>query len=407
MKRFQINPFAKFCAAGAMLFAASSAFAIGPQYQIIPDAAGNPGGGAVTNTLNDVVSLCTPDGAEDGTGSVIGVTQPNAAGWSVLSILTANHVANGTGITLASFGQGPNVTAVPGSYALTIPLTGAIQNYTLPGAALPEDISVIQAQINVNGLAGAALKAWQNISTPAGFLLKPFPTAPPPVDDDNTNVSLNFTQYGYGAAATYDAKAVEYDYNTSAVDAARRFENNTTISVSPNMTVNAKYFEPFVEYNALAPSANGTGAGIQGDSGGPLLFGGADDPGSQYQVSVSPSYNNYANQPGLPAPAPPGNPIPITLNYTDYEAAVFTNNEPNMFDGATPPNPTGLAPGSEQDAVPLYTSAQLGLAGTPGQQGSYDWAYGFAQNPLSVPEPGTLSLIALSGFTLLRRRARK
>jgi hypothetical protein len=415
MKSFQFKSVANFCAASAVLLATSSVFAIAPQYQFVPDAAGNPGGGAVTNTLNDVVALCFPNGMENGTGSIIGATQPNAAGWSVISILTANHVAT-SGVTLASFGQGPNATNPAGAYALTIPLSGAMKGFTLADANnagnLPEDIEIMQAEVNINALAGPGLAELNLVLNPLSqFLLAPSAaaipasTAPNPtmpnVDIRNfaPTANINFTQLGYGVGGIYDNTVPSYK-DTQPAD-ARRFQNNTITSATGASVNNfTNYFEPLVNFNVLAPSKNGGGGGLPGDSGGPLLTGGAADPGSKYSITVTPSYLNAA-PPGGPAS---GTAIPVTLNYTDYESAVFVGAQ--FASGAySPPdllithNPPAALPAGTESGVPLIATGDR-------TTGSYDWAYYYANNPTLVPEPGTISLIALGGLALLRRRAR-
>ena len=72
-------------------------------------------------TLNDVVSLLDKNGAEEGTGTVIGATTPDAQGNVTLAVMTADHVMTGGAVT-AAFGQGPNATVPAGTYSLSLPL---------------------------------------------------------------------------------------------------------------------------------------------------------------------------------------------------------------------------------------------------------------------------------------------
>ena len=444
MQRIQLKSVAKFCAGTAVLLATPSAFAIGPQYQIVTDPVG-----AVGATLNDVCALTLatplPGGGfniNGGTGTVIGVSNANANGTVFLSILTASHVVT-PGLTLADFGvgTGPLPGNPIGNYALSIPLTGNVRQFTLSDpnnpdpknpltalAALPEDMDVIQAQINPGTLAGGALAEW-NLIAANPISLVAFPTAPPASTGANQpppgpgnapgpaiapnsnpiNPGRGFTQIGYGLGATYNTAAAVANPLTNTQAAAantyvrnptapptfgtpppfvRRFINNTATSIegaSANNELSPTgtqiYFEPRVDAAALPASPSGGGITLRGDSGGPLLI---SAPGPNQ--AVNPIFND-------PAAANPAIPATVPINFTNSEAAVFW--------GITFPkggNPLNVAT-TTQEYIPL-------TMGTNVTNGSLNWANQFTgpNGALAVPEPGTLSLIALGGFSLLRRR---
>lgn len=151
--------------------------------------------------------------------------------------------------------------------------------------------------------------------------------------------------------------------------ATHRFQNNTAISVLAPGPDNygGGYFQPEVAFNAAAPNAAGNGLGLQGDSGGPLLI----DGGSASVMVLSATPANGG--------APAGQ---IPVNFTDNEFAEYVANIP-------PPTPVP----SLEFAVPLVGP------NVPGT--SLYWALNYADNPMSIPEPGSLSMAATAGVVAL------
>ena len=114
---------------------------------------------------------------------------------------------------------------------------------------------------------------------------------------------------------------------------------------------------------------------------------------------ANPNDYNGGNRPTDGGKNPIANNTVLNVNYSNNDSAVFVAGN------------TTFALNTIQEAVPLLNQAQT-LVLDPkntNAQGSSDWASGYAgTNPnMMVPEPGTLSLIALSGIALLRRRARR
>jgi len=363
----------------AALLLPGAARAMGPQYQIVTDP--------VAGTLNDVVALTSNNTL--GSGSVIGVSPAAPNGSVTLAILTNQHVASG-GITLVDFGQGNGVPAVGapwGTFALTAPLTGGVQFFTLNDGVnnpnnLSEDLAIVQAQINPATLAGAALAEWNLVAANpihlTAFVPAP-PAATPPatVPPNSAAANVAYTQVGYGLGAVYDTASNAYI--ASAPAGIRRFQNNSSNTVfGASVNNEGGYFEPMVTALAQAPSANGGGLALSGDSGSPFLTqtGGPDQ-------EVVPSFND---------PTDPENPdIPedtVNVNYTDYESAVYWG-RPNG----------GLAVGTVQGYIPLISTGNVAT-------GSLNWAQYYAANPTLVPEPTSFSLLGLGGLALLRRRRR-
>jgi hypothetical protein len=425
MKRFQFNSIAKYCVAGVVLFATSSAFAIGPDYQYIPDQAPvglAPSQGATNPTLNDVGILAGPGGT--GTGTVIGWTTIDLSpddSETLLSILTANHVA--TGASQVGFGVGytpgaanpvtnnANGTFTPPpaspAYLLVAPLNTAYKTYTLPGAPInpktgapyTEDVSIMQAIVNNESLDAAEEAELDLVTANVPNLATSLnPTAVSDAGSDGVGI----TQVGYGfggvwnnAAGTYTAY---YQKNPSSVG-YRRFQNNAVVSQTPVGQVGS-YWEPLVTYNTLAAnSATGAGTGFAGDSGSPEF---TDEEGQG--VTVTPNWGDT-------------DPVVTPVDYTDDDSAVYVGVSSNQtetvdedgdtvtrtkYTEADPEN--GITAPTDNNAVPLLDAAQSGL--DEDEQGSYEWAEDYS-NPLNVPEPGTLSLIALGGLAFLRRRVRR
>ena len=372
----------------SFLFLASRvAVAIGPQYQVIGDPVA-----AGAGPLNDVTSLLLANGIENGTGSVIGVSAPNANNVVTMAVLTARHVAV-SAVTTANFGVGPGEAGAPGvgPYLLSANLNGTFVGFTLVDPVnnpnnRPQDLAIMKARVKVPA-GGAALAEFNLVTNPANiFLLAPFPTTPPA---PGMTVAANnqFTEIGYGTAGTYDTANTVYTPSVIANDDARRFQNNTVTSVDGSALITrggVQYYQPEVNWSVMAPSAAGGGASFPGDSGGPYLTGGVLAQLNANSVSVTPSFvdpNNVNN------PLPSNVAINIPLSYTDYLSAVHV---------------AGAAPktvGAGGFGVPLV---QTGSRRT----GSLNWALHYANNPTAIPEPNSLLLILAGNccWVLLARR---
>jgi hypothetical protein len=404
MKRLQLKSLPKVCSVGALFFTAPWALAVGPSYQYIPD----PVPGAIP-VYNDVVALSNSAGF-DGSGTVIGSddfalngTQTEA----VFAILTANHVAIGN-ITTASFGAGTNAYNAAGvrqTYTFTANVNPAFQTYTLFDPTsnpdnLPEDISIMQAAvIYPTNTVPAAVTTLMNDASRIDNAFGGNPGAQ----------SVGFTQAGYGQGGVWNGTAMNLGnaYNGNLKYDARRFQNNTSTNLNaPAIQTYGNYFEPIVNDKVLAPSAPGaTGAGFDGDSGGPWFTG-----GSSGIVTDSPQNPNDYNTTVMPAAAPvvepSGNTVAnntnLTVNYSNFESGVFV-----AISQIPDANYVNL--NSNQLAVPLLDLDQTQNVDIDNEstQGSFEWADFYQDNPISVPEPASVSLIALGGVALLRRRSRQ
>jgi len=381
------------CVLAACLTAAT-AYAIGPQYQVIGDPVAVGGG-----TLNDVVSLRLANGSEEGTGAVVGSTGPDANGFAYFAILTADHVAKAQ-VTQASFGVGPGEAGAAGAgpYTLTMNIWPGYQTFYLPPDPLnnpnnfPEDLSMMLAYVNVNNLTGDALTQFNRVGTPANnFLLAPFPAAIP-APGNSAPANQKFTQLGYGVAGIYNTAMNRYREIAPTPDDARRFQNNTVTTIRGNNIPNyGRYYEPQVVWIYSAPSAAGGGEASNGDSGGPFLTGGTTAPLNATSVSVKPSFDDNTDPNN---PLEPGVAIDVKLNFTDYVSAVFVTGNGD-----------------------LTTDGTKGGAGVPLVQtrdrttGSLDWALYYANNPTLIPEPGTWAIVWLGagicGLYTLTKRHRK
>jgi hypothetical protein len=114
------------------------------------------------------------------------------------------------------------------------------------------------------------------------------------------------------------------------------------------------------------------------------------------------------------------------VGLTNNDSAVYVGVSPPLTVTSTVTSFTKYAANSSPNnnttinfSVPLLTAAQSGV---PAGQGSLDWAnqyssmgtyssaiygpVGTPAGPTALPEPGTLSLIALGSLALLRRRGR-
>jgi len=429
MKRFQVKRLAQIGAASAIFFAASSAFAIGPSYQYIPDTGVNGVNGvaAPLNIFNDVVSLGVGNFMQ-GTGTVIGATIIPINGTTsdaVLSILTALHVTQ-TGINQVNFGAGPNAFDAAGNvqqYILKAPLNPTYKTYTIADLAtnpnsLPEDLAVMQA--NYYFTAAAPPTALNTILNNNGNINNK-PTVAT-IDSAFYGVSgyqaQNITQVGYGQGGVWNgtAAAAGNAYNGNNVFDARRFQNNNSTGFN-GPSQNGAFFEPLVTDAVLAPSVpNATGAGYNADSGGPWFTGGkngtiTETPQNPADWNQATGTNPITGNPNPPAPpytedtprAAVGANSVLNVNKSNNESAVFVLAQtPLAF-------PNARLLGSTQSAVPLLDLASTKLVdpNATNTQGTFEWASGYASSPITVPEPGTLSLIALGGFTLLRRRSRQ
>jgi hypothetical protein len=361
----------------------SSARAIGPLNQIISDAPPVP-------TLYDTASFLiqsTTGGTyangggtygvgtflQLGSGALIGVSAPED-GNVCLAILTADHVARFINGNTVDVGFGPGQLSAAGAVvplAQAYPfmtLANTYATYTVPGSPGPtEDLSIVKATVNLASLTPAQL-AYYNKVTAQTFLLAGFTGVP---SGGTAAANVPFTEYGYGTAGTFQpGPPAQYVSVTPGPGDARRFQNNTVTTVLAPGPDNygGGYWQPEVAFNAAAPNASGNGLGLQGDSGGPLLVEG--DSGSVTVLSATPASGG----------APAG---PIPVNFTDDEFAEYVANIP-------PPTPVP----SLEFAVPLV----------PGAGGSLPWALNYADNPMSVPEPGALSLAATAGFVFLLTR---
>ncbi len=365
----------------AILLASSAVLAIGPQYQVIGDPVA-----AGAGPLNDVAALLLANGIEEGTGSVIGASAPNANGVVTLAILTARHVAVSAAKT-AGFGVGPGEAGAPGAgaYPLSANL-GAFAGFTLTDAVnnpnnRPQDLAIIKATVKTPA-GGAALAEFNKVVSAANiFLLAPFPTAPP-APGASVASTTKFTELGYGTAGTFNTALNRYIPSGVATDDARRFQNNTASSVDGPALITrdlVQYYQPEVHWSVLAPSAAGGGASFPGDSGGPYLTGGVLATLNANSVSVTPSYTDNTDPNN---PLPPNVAINIPLSFTDYLSAVHVA-------GAAIKNV-----GSAGLGVPLVETGNR-------KTGSLDWALYFANNPTAIPEPGSFLLIALGNCCLV------
>jgi hypothetical protein len=342
MKTTIVRFMAKCALASTVLFLSHvAAYAIGPDYQIVYDA-DIAGGG----TLNDVTSLLIA-GVEDGTGTVIGWQQDGED--DVFAILTAQHVAS-AGVTQAAFGEGP---AAGGGYSLEANLEG----YTTFGT---QDLSIMKAVVDTAGLTPAQ-QAELNLVQNNIVQLAPY------------TGSTYFTQVGYGTGGTWNPALGGGAGGYSPIggqDDARRFQNNSITGMVANGPVGyGPYVEPLVNWNYLAASPAGGGAGFPGDSGGPYFFGG-------------PSVLTGSG---------------ITADYSDYEEAVHVA-------GQSDANGNKIV-GMQGSGVPLIQSANPALD-------SYDWAEYFADSYYNgaisdIPEPGTVALICMGAAFLGSRLGRR
>ena len=386
MIRRQIR-LALFVAMLTFLFASHAALAIGPQYQVVGDPVAIGAG-----PLNDVASLLLASGTENGTGSVIGVSAPNANNVVTMAILTARHVAVSP-VTQAGFGVGPGEATAPGAgaYPLVANLNGVFVGFTLADPVnnpnnRPQDLAIMKARVKMPA-GGAALNEFNLVTSALNVILvAPFPTTPP-APGASVASTTQFTEIGYGTAGIYNTATTTYN-PVGGADDARRFQNNTATSVDgPKLITRGavQYYQPEVNWAYPAPSAAGGGASFGGDSGGPYFTGGIAAPLNANSVTVTPT---FANNNDVNNPLPPNVAIAIPLSYTDYVSAVHVA-------GQLP-----KAVGNTASGVPL---AQTGNRRT----GSFDWAQFYANNPTAIPEPGSLLLIAVGNCCLMlfaRRR---
>ena len=404
MNRIRSKSIAKLAAASSVFFAAASALAIGPSYQYIPDAVP-----AAISTYNDMVSL-TNAGGFVGSGAVIGQTiipiNPTQSE-AMLTILTANHVAV-ENITTANFGAGPNAYTAAGvqqAYVFSGPVNPTFQTYTLFDTTnnpnnLPEDVSIMQGTILFNNNAKPA--ALTTILNNAANIATAFAGAV-------GAQSVGFTNSGYGQGGVWNGTnaLAGNAYNGNSIYEARRFQNNTSTQLqAPFIQTYGAYYEPIVNDRVQAPSVPGaTGAGFDGDSGSPWLTG-----GNNGTVTDSPQNPNDYNKTVTPAVAPVYEPNGTTVGNNTVLNVNFSNNESAVFvAGSFITGKNAIAQNSIQSAVPLLTLAQQQAINVDDEstQGNYDWAKGYANNPVSIPEPGTFSVLALGGFALMRRRIRR
>jgi len=345
MKTTIVRFMAKCVLASTVLFLSHvAAYAIGPDTQIVYDAdiaAGSP--------LNDVTSILN-NGSQIGTGTVIGYQVDGED--DVFAVLTAAHVATAA-VNQAAFGEGP---AAGGGYSLVASLGG----YTTFGT---QDLAIMQAVVNTANLTPAQQAALTLVQNNL-VTLAPYTQSGPQY----------FTQIGYGTAGSWNAAlGLNGGYTPiGGQDDARRFQNNTILSMTANGPVGyGPYTEPLVNWKYLAAGAAGGGASFPGDSGGPYLFGGS-------------SVTSEESTPGQ------------TVNYSDVEEVVHVA-------GASQPNGNELV-GQGASGVPLIQSANPALD-------SYDWAVYYADSYYDgaisdIPEPGTVALIFM-GAALLGSRLKK
>ena len=129
-----------------------------------------------------------------------------------------------------------------------------------------------------------------------------------------------------------------------------------------------------------------------GDSGGPYLTGGVLATLNANSVSVKPSYvdNNNANN-----PLPPNVATNIPLSFTDYLSAVHVLGVSNADSSKS----VGAAAGG----VPLTETGNF-------RTGTLNWALYYANNPMGIPEPGSVLLLVIANFCLVpfgRRKRQK
>ncbi len=369
----------------ALLGWPSSARAIGPLNQIISDA-------PPANTLYDTTSFLIQSSGTGtyangggtygvgtwlqlGSGALIGVS-PSESGSVCLAILTADHVATFINRNTVDVGFGPGQLSATGQVvplATAYPLmvqASQYATYTMPGSPGPtEDLSIVKATVALASLTPAQL-AYYNKVTAQTIQLAALSGLP---SSGTAAANVPFTEYGYGLAGTFQpGPPAQYASVTPGPGDARRFQNNTAISVLAPGPDNygGGYFQPEVAFNAAAPNAAGNGLGLQGDSGGPLLI----DGGSASVMVLSATPANGG--------APAGQ---IPVNFTDNEFAEYVANIP-------PPTPVP----SLEFAVPLVGP------NVPGT--SLYWALNYADNPMSIPEPGSLSMAATAGVVALLAR---
>ena len=353
----------------ATLFSTGVACAIGPSDQNVTDAVAIP-----NPALYGVTFISSAAGL--GTGTVIGTEQDPLGGGNykdIIDVLTANHVVGGANYGTVQFGA--NAVGAP-----TATFNWAYwQNYwatDLPGnPGLPEDIAVIQATaINLPA------NVWNQITASTATVANPGLGLEPGGNPFLYSSSQAFTEIGYGRMGTYNAAIATLAGTppgylaVPGTSGTRRFQNNNqTGLLAPaqyNYDPNQNYYQPEVTFNVANQSNAGGGAALQGDSGGPLFTG---------------PYN--------------GSPVLSGVNRGDGNIPInFTNNlSAVLVSGTTRTDGAGnvyFVVGDQENSVPI-------------DSGLYDWLSTWINNPSTVPEPGSLALLAFGGIPLLLRRRRK
>lgn len=347
----------------------AAALAIGPNDQKIPD---DP----------SPLSLRATGWFGSGTGTVVGTKLVGTTGYA--AILTANHVADNKPATL-KLGS-----LIGGAQPwLEIATTGAFSTYVYKDATknpmnLPVDVALMLGKVNNLTQGSQALAKFNLLSTNLPTIVDPTQDPGNPLLAAKADNPVGFTQLGYGQLAEY-AGFVDIGlggtvraYQSTEVSGERLFQNNMALEFVPPaeqkdpITKKPSYYHSLVKFRVIGPPNNqGQRLGTGGDSGGPLY---TEVPSAATRIQVTRG----------------SNVIQIPIDYTDSLSAVFVASE--VFPPLPPNSPT-VPVGASQFAVPIDAAL-------------YNWMRPLLANPMLIPEPATLVLLAVGSFMLMLRRRR-